>query len=234
MIFLIVAILGIQGKMGSFINYVLNNRLNYEVVAGIDRKKEFSNLKIYEDLSTLLENHKIDLLVDFSNKDISYETIKLALQNNIKVISGTTGYSKNELLELKSYCNKDNSFIYTPNFCIGSAVMYDICEKIYHNFNSKDIVESHNNKKKDAPSGTARELADLLNIDLNDVQSLRLNDIIGAHDVIFNNKGEKLIIRHEVYHKDAFLKGFLTCLDKLEKNNFIVIGLKEYFNFIGR
>lgn len=228
-----VCILGKLGRMGSFLNYVLENRVNYEVVSGIDIKNDYSKTLVFNNVEEAYNSEPFDILIDFSVSDISFKSIEYCLKNNIKVLSGTTNIKPNKMKYLKelSITNK-TSFIWTPNFALGAAILYDLSRRINSYFTSYDIIESHNINKLDSPSGTAKEYADLLDVREDKIQSIRLNDVITSHDVIFNNKGEKLIIRHEVYHRDAFLKGFLKSLDKLENNNISIVGLKEYYDFM--
>ena len=106
--------------------------------------------------------------------------------------------------------------------------MYRILKDINYMFEKKDILEVHHVNKKDKPSGTAKEYAKVMNIDYKKVQSIRLNDVIASHEAIFDSPGEKLIIRHEIYHRDAFLKGLLNTLDIIFKRKVWISNLEEY------
>lgn len=226
-----VAICGINGKMGTRIYEILRSNPLIEKIFGIDSAKDKSEfLLIYDDLSSLILNNKIDILIDFSNKDYSYPFILEALKNNIKVISGTTGFDEKDILFLKEIALENKiSFCWSSNFAKGSAILSKIIELLKNEFKQVDLIEAHSNTKKDKPSGTAKVLSKIINIDNADIQVLRLNNVNATHCLIFKDEYEKIVINYEVLDKRAFIEGFLKSFDKICGKDLIVSCSLESF-----
>lgn len=223
-----VVILGINGKMGKYVYQVLSNRNGINILGGIDKKKSL-NIRLEDDIDKFED---VDLLIDFSCASISYEIIKKALNNGIRVLSGTTGIEYKKMQDLKRLSNeKKISFVWSPNYSKGAAYMYKLILDTKNNFDVADIFEIHSPSKIDAPSGTAKEFSRLLEFD--NVQYLRLNDVLATHEVIFSSTGEKLSIKHEIFNRSAFLKSFLFALDKILIDEYLcIVGLDDFFKLI--
>ncbi len=222
-----VIIIGISGRMGKYVHTILDGKQGYNVVAGIDRNSEFCRVGTYSNIKQIL-NGDIDLVIDCSNRTKKDKIIS-AIKKGVPVLSGTTGYSEDEKNELISIAKENNtSLMLVSNFAYGASVMYKILKELANEFETKDILEVHHVKKKDKPSGTAKEYAKIMNVDIAKVQSIRLNDVIASHEAIFDSPGEKLIIRHEIYHRDAFLKGMNKSLDVILNKKIWVSGLEQY------
>lgn len=224
-----VVILGINGSMGKYIHQVLEKREGITVLGGIDRDKSFS----CREVKSLKEFENVDILIDFSSRE-AFPILIEALKSKIKVISGTTGYSINEIETLrKTSKDEATSIIWTPNFAKGASYMYKIIKSLNKSFELNDLVEIHKKTKKDTPSGTALEYSKLLGIKEDFIQSVRIKDAIATHEVTFSDIGEKIIIKHEVSSKNAFIVSFLTALNSIIKNEYLnVIGLNEFFRLI--
>ena len=222
------AIAGLNGRMGSFLYRVLSKRSNYEITYGIDMKIDYKSIPLYKKIREDLT----DILIDFTEASFSYKLIKEALNKRIKVISGTTGFTKSQIEELKSLSEKLHiSLILVPNYALGASILYHEAANLLELFDSYDIIESHNINKRDIPSGTAKEYARLLNISEDKIQALRLNEVIATHEIILNNPGERLIIKHEILSRDAFLKGFLQALDYISDDEYHeIVGLKDFYD----
>lgn len=227
-----VCISGINGRMGSYVHNILQKRKGFEVVCGVSNSlKVYNEVEVFEEIEKAFEKYPFDLLVDFTEGDICIKLIKFSLENNVKVISGTTGIDQTKLQELiKLSQDKNVSFAHVPNFAKGASELYHILEGIKDTYKERDIIETHHKRKKDKPSGTALEYAKILNMETSEIESLRVNDGVAAHEIILKNPGEKIIIRHEIHHRDAFLRGFLDTLEKMKiRPYFLLIGLKDFY-----
>lgn len=219
-----VVVIGINGSMGKYIADVLDKRDGLNIIGGIDLNKSYNRYEIKE--YDNFEN--IDVIVDFSNKT-SIDYLKRALNEKIKVISGTTGFTDLELNELKKISkNNKTSFIWTPNYAKGASYMYRIMRSLKKAYELDDLIETHKIGKKDSPSGTSLELSKGFN--QLKIQSLRVKDSVASHEAIFSSTGEKIKIIHEISNKNAFIIGFLNAFDRLSTDDYIcVVGLNEYF-----
>ncbi len=225
-----IVIIGINGKMGSYVYRILNARDRYNVVAGVDTEQIFTTVPVFENLKEVLRRHVVDLVIDFSSPT-GIKNLEVALRNEIKVITGTTGYIDQDREQLIDLAEKNRtSLIFVPNFAYGASQMYKILKQLNLEFNKKDLLEIHELNKKDKPSGTAKEYAKIMNIDVKNIQSIRLNDVLASHEAIFDTVGEKLIIRHEINHRDAFLTGLLKSMDLILGKYMIIRNFDEYFD----
>ncbi|MDE6655428.1 MAG: hypothetical protein K2J85_00380 [Anaeroplasmataceae bacterium] len=196
------AIIGICGKMGSQIYEKYKDEFQ---IVGIDEVKH----KEVETFHGILEiPYSIDVVVDFSSPD-AYETLVTALKKGYPVLSGTTGYTFEQIDELSKLAQDCNTtFIWKANYAKGIKLFTKLIEDCHQEFEILDFVEIHATSKKDAPSGTAKVLAKSLGIPEQKIQSLRLNQAPAIHEIIFSSEYERVYLRHEIIHKKAFIIGF--------------------------
>ncbi len=201
-------IVGICGKMGNQCAKFYQNR--FEVI-GID-VKQHPDFPTYSDLN---EISHLDVLVDFSSPS-AYPLLKEALERKIPVLSGTTGYSTEEIETLKAQAKQAHTtFLWSANYAKGISLFVKLIEECQKEFQIFDFVEIHATTKKDAPSGTAKMFARKMGIPEEKIQSLRLYQAPAIHELIFASEDERIIIRHEVIHKQAFILGFDEVLKKV-------------------
>lgn len=182
----------------------------YEIL-GFD--KDNSN-----DLDKLI-NEMPDIIIDFTNYEISKEIIKKAISKKIDIISGTTGYNDTEIKSFYNMALKNNTLFYwSPNYSLGYNFLVTLVKNANELYDKCDIIEIHNNTKHDKPSGTALKLAKIINYDKNKINSLRLIEENATHCIVFYNEFEKLIITHEVSDKKAFLEGFMNKFKEMIEN----------------
>lgn len=178
-----------------------------------------------------------DVCIEFTHPESVIENIQRVVNIGIPIVVGTTKWFDhlNEIEQLVK--DKNGSLIYAPNFSLGMNLFFKICETaagIMNNFNDYDIggFESHHNKKADAPSGTARKLAQLLidNIDrkrnavfhLGDrkikpdelhFSSLRTGSIPGTHQILFDSEPDTITLTHTARSRQGFATGALTAAE---------------------
>ena len=177
-----------------------------------------------------------------------------ALKNRAMVI-GTTGLSQENIEELTELC-KDFPCVQAPNMAVGVNVLFKLAAKvasILGNDYDMEIVEAHHRMKKDAPSGTAMKLGEVMaqavgrNLDEDGVftrhgiigertdkeiglQTIRAGDIVGEHTVYFAGAGERLELTHRAHSRDNFAKGAaLAAAWVCDKQN----GLYNMFDVLG-
>ena len=215
-----IAILG-YGKMG-------------KAIESICASKEHSiELKINSKNTHLLNTKNlsnIDVAIEFSTPHTAFDNIAFCLKNNVPVISGTTGWLE-ELPKIKKLCKEtQGSFLHSSNFSIGMNIFFEISQKIaslLKNENYKiQISETHHKSKQDAPSGSAKRLAnDLKNITNYSpiINSYRKENIIGEHIVDFDLLYENIQIKHNAKKRKIFASGALIAAEW-------IIGKKGYFS----
>lgn len=219
-----IAIIG-YGKMGKTIERIANER-NHNIIEII------GNGEIEKINASLAE--KCDVAIEFSKPTSCRENILKCLNNNISVLSGTTGWNYDEE-EIKNICAKnDTAFLYSSNFSIAVNIFFEINKKLaelmdkYSNYNVA-IEETHHIHKFDKPSGTALTLAkDIIqnstrfsNIPDNkedivqklNINSIREGEVCGNHKVKWESDIDSICIEHDAKSRDGFALGAIIATE---------------------
>jgi 4-hydroxy-tetrahydrodipicolinate reductase len=195
-----VALFGHQGKVGSVLAPALE-AAGHEV-RGVGRGEE-------ADLSG------VDAAVDFTQPDAAAGNVRAALELGVPAVVGTSGLGEAELVELDALAlDRSLPLLVVPNFAIGAVLMMRFAEAAAEYLPSTEIVELHEEGKKDAPSGTARATAERLPGEP-PIHSVRLPGLVAHQEVLLGGDGQLLTIRHDTFSREAFVPGVLLALDKL-------------------
>jgi 4-hydroxy-tetrahydrodipicolinate reductase len=235
---------GAAGRMGGRIIHMLEGAQDIVLAAAFEKAGHPAigrdvgeviglpgkNIKIASSLAEVLPLG--DVLIDFTHPEISLEHLKLAAPTGEAMVIGTTGFSAAQIEEIKKLA-QNTQVVLAPNMSVGVNLMFKVVADIAQILNSGydvEIVEAHHRLKKDAPSGTALKLAQViagsLKRDLDQVgvyerkgmigqrtdaeigiQTLRAGDIVGEHTVMFGGIGERLEIIHRAHNRDNFARG---------------------------
>jgi 4-hydroxy-tetrahydrodipicolinate reductase len=191
------ALFGAEGKVGRAVAPVLE-RAGHEV-----RRIEIGD---EPDVSGL------DAAVDFTTPDAAPANARAALDQGVSCVIGTTGWDPQPL---DAYARERGLRIFVaPNFSLGAVLMMRFAEQAAQFFPRAEVIELHNEAKKDAPSGTARATADLIGGDAV-IHSVRLPGLVAHQEVIFGSEGQLLTIRHDTTARESFAEGVLLALDRL-------------------
>jgi len=232
-----VFIFGIDGKMGRVLCCRAGMLDGFEVVGGFDKIHDM-DFKVFTTVESV--NIDYDVIIDFSNA-ASIDTIeKLVAKRKTPVVLATTGYSDVQLTKIKKMAKLVPIFM-SGNMSWGIRVMQKIVELASQNlFDSFDveIIEKHHNQKVDAPSGTAKMLADSVAIGSNKkpnfiygrkggdakrtqneicLHSVRGGTVVGEHDVSFYGPDETITISHTALSRNIFADGALRAAKFIHK-----------------
>ena len=215
-----IALLG-YGKMG-------------KIVEKLAVKKGHTIVSRINQYSSKEEILKADIAIEFSTPQAAVSNIKFCLENNIPIVSGTTGWLAHYDKMIKLCENRNGSFIYASNFSIGVNLFFSINEYVSNLMEPwKDyqvsIEEVHHNQKLDTPSGTAVTLAeeiirnsDKKNWELNgteaeniNITAKRINDIKGTHIINYDSNIDTISIKHEAHSRDGFALGAILAAEWL-------------------
>jgi len=153
-----------------------------------------------------------DAAVDFTRPDAVVGNIERCLAANVPVVIGTTGFDT-DALDARAKETGVPCF-HAPNFAQGAVLMMRFAEDAAKVFPRAEIVELHNEAKRDAPSGTAKATAARMGTEPS-IHSVRLPGLVAHQEVIFGGPGETLTIRHDTASREAFVPGVLLALDKV-------------------
>jgi 4-hydroxy-tetrahydrodipicolinate reductase len=198
-----VLLIGAAGRMGRTVVELAGNDLKIEVAAQCD---------LGDSIERAMKN--CDVAIDFSQADSIDEICRATSQHGKSLVIGTTGHSQQQRKTIEETAHSV-PVVLASNFSVGVNVLFWLTQKaaelLSADFNP-EIVETHHKMKKDAPSGTAKTLAEILKAVRNSeipIQSIREGDIVGEHAVIFGGPGESLELTHRAANRGIFALGAL-------------------------
>jgi 4-hydroxy-tetrahydrodipicolinate reductase len=150
--------------------------------------------------------------VDFTGPDAVVENVLAALDAGVACVIGTTGADLESVDERAR--DRGLPVFFAPNFAIGAVLMMRLAAEAASFLPRAEIVELHNEAKKDAPSGTARATAALLPGEVA-IHSVRLPGLVAHQEVLLAGDGQLLTIRHDAFSREAYVPGVLLALERL-------------------
>jgi len=219
---------GCNGKMGQEVCAKVQESEGAEVVAGVDRictgEEKFP---VFTDVSEI--NIEADVIIDFSIPVATFNILEYAVKNKVPVVVATTGFSDEENKKIEEY-SKIIPIFKSANMSYEVNLMADLVAKVAKLLKDSDIeiVETHHNRKIDAPSGTAYMLANSINEALDNemtyeynrhskrekrdkkeigIHSIRGGTVVGKHTVTFFGDNESFEITHNVTSRGVFANG---------------------------
>jgi 4-hydroxy-tetrahydrodipicolinate reductase len=168
-------------------------------------------------VSNLLDQHPVDVIIDFSSKDGILVYGHVAADRNIKIISAISHYESKELDLLTELAEKTTVF-WSPNITLGvNYLLFSarFLQKIAPGVDI-EIIEEHF-KQKEGVSGTAIKIAHALDIDVANINSVRAGGIVGKHELIFGFPFQTVRLIHESISREAFGNGAIFVAKDLIK-----------------
>jgi 4-hydroxy-tetrahydrodipicolinate reductase len=198
-----VVLIGAAGRMGKIVRDVAQNDPEIQIAGLCD---------LGDSIEPAMKN--CDVAIDFSQANSIDEIGRAASQHGGSIVIGTTGHSQQQRKIIEETAHLV-PIVLASNFSVGVNVLFWLTQKasklLGSDFNP-EIVETHHKMKKDAPSGTAKTLAELLKAVRKSeipIQSIREGDVVGEHTVIFTGPAERLELIHHAASRDIFALGAL-------------------------
>ena len=159
------------------------------------------------------EGHEV--AVDFTRPDAVRANIEGCLAAGIASVVGTTGLTQDDLAAFDARAQEAGvACLVAPNFALGAVLMMRFAAEAGRHMPRAEIIELHDERKVDAPSGTAKATAAALPGDVL-IHSVRLPGLVAHQEVLFGGPGQVLTIRHDTTSREAFVPGVLLALEKL-------------------
>ncbi len=173
----------------------------------------------------LLENHPVDVIIDFSSNEGIYTYGEIAAKKNVKIISAISHYEENELKLLEKLSNKTTVF-WSPNITLGVNFLLFAAKFLKKIAPWVDIeVNEEHFKKKQGTSGTALKIAEALDVEKENINSVRAGGIVGKHEVIFGFPYQTVRLIHESISREAFGNGVVFVAENIKDKK------KGFYNF---
>jgi 4-hydroxy-tetrahydrodipicolinate reductase len=160
----------------------------------------------------LVELGAAEAVVDFTAPDVVEANVAAGLSRALPCVIGTTGFDTARVDGLAREAGL--ACFYAPNFALGAVLMMRFAREAAEYLPRAEIIELHSEAKKDAPSGTAKATAALLQGEPA-IHSVRLPGLVAHQEVLFGGEGQLLTIRHDTFAREAFVPGVLLALDRL-------------------
>jgi 4-hydroxy-tetrahydrodipicolinate reductase len=166
-----------------------------------------------------------DVVVDFTRPDTALDNALACVRAGVHVVIGTTGFDPAPLAGLEPR-PPGNAFL-APNFAIGAVLMTRFAAEASRLMAKAEIIELHHDTKLDAPSGTAKRTAELMQGDV-PIHSVRLPGLVAHQEVILGDVGQTLTIRHDSTDRTSFVPGVLLAVRRVgEQRQPLVVGLER-------
>lgn len=238
------AVTGAAGRMGPRIVNAIASSEGITLGAALERKDQAmlgqdaggpagiapTGIAITDDLAAAIG--ATDVLIDFTSPEVSIRNLKACAAQGKPMVIGSTGFSKEQLSEVKNLV-QSIPCVLSPNMSVGVNVCFkvlaDLAKILGPDFDA-EIVEAHHRMKKDAPSGTAVRMGEVVATALGrdyranakyhregitgertrdeiGMQTIRGGDIVGEHTVYFIGMGERIELTHRAHTRDMFARG---------------------------
>ena len=248
-----VIVCGGCGKMGSAVARLVQQNEDMKLVGVIESPshpgigKDWgmsvglgeTKIIVKDNLEEIIQN--ADQIVEFTNPRISLKHLEIVSKHKKTIIIGTTGFSSEEIKEINKLA-QDIPFLLSPNMSLGVNLLFKLAAETAAALGDDydiEIVEAHHRFKKDAPSGTAKKLAQEIakakGVNLDEVviygregligerkrgeigiHSIRSGDITGEHTIMFTALGERLELTHKAHSRDTFAYGTIQAIKFME------------------
>ncbi|HEX2173057.1 MAG TPA: 4-hydroxy-tetrahydrodipicolinate reductase, partial [Dehalococcoidia bacterium] len=199
-----------------------------------------------------------DVIVDFTVPSALLDLARQALPAGIRIVTGTTGLSSDQVAELTELVAKHRvGVVWAPNFALGAVLMMHLATICAPFFDFAEVIELHHDAKVDAPSGTAVATAQKMaaargrpfdhNVAEKEtlpggrgaeyqgvaLHSVRLRGLVAHQEVIFGGLGQTLTIRHDTISRESFMPGVLLAIRQVMQREELVQGLERLLGLEG-
>ena len=204
-----VLLIGAAGRMGQTVLDLARDDPKIEIIAQCD---------LGDAIEPAMKN--CDVAIDFSHANVISEICNAAQSYHKSLVIGSTGHSQDQRRIIEESA-KSLPIVFASNFSVGVNVLFWLTRKAAERLGrefSAEIVEAHHRTKKDAPSGTAKTLAEGLKAtqEIGDeirIKSIREGDAVGEHTVIFSGPAERLELTHRAASREIFARGALRAAE---------------------
>ena len=250
---------GAAGRVGQEVVKAVGQEPEMKLVGAVDLKVTGDSLPLADgsgsvpfsaDLAAMLNSCEPDVMVDFTIAKASMPAMRIAAEHNVNVVSGTTGFSADELNEMQKLAEANEIGIaVAPNFALGAVLMIHLAKIVGKFIDHAEIVELHHDKKVDAPSGTslmtARAMAEARGkpflppaagettpsrgqtVEGINIHSIRMPGLMAHQEVIFGTAGQTLKIRHDTINRECYMPGVILAVKTVVKQKGFIYGLDK-------
>ena len=219
-----IALIG-YGKMGKLVRSLAEEKGNEINVIVNESHAGLPSEQLSE---TLRSAH---VAIDFSSAEAVRRNVEACLAAGIPIVEGTTGWNEQRAAIEGLVVDRGGTMVFGANFSIGVNLFYKIAERaseLFAKFPEYEVFveEQHHSRKKDAPSGTALKIKEILerHVEVPSVAATRAGNIPGTHRVGFDGNGDQILLEHTARSREGFAAGAIMAAEW-------VVGKKGFFEF---
>ncbi|MCE9500489.1 MAG: 4-hydroxy-tetrahydrodipicolinate reductase [Leptospira sp.] len=261
-----IALIGATGRMGKAVTSVLSHSHTAQLKSTVDKEGsvylgmdsglhsggESNKIIFSDDIDSAVSDS--DVVIDFSSNQNLTNILTSALKHKKPLVIGTTGLNENQKLEI-NFASNSIPIVFSPNMAVGVNLLFKLVEIAANVLKDEfdiEIVDIHHRHKKDAPSGTAQKLKELLLTTLKrsesdvvygregiyeerdkkqiGIHTLRAGEVIGEHSVFFFSPNEVIEIKHRAEDRKTFAVGAVKAAEFISRKE---KGLYDMYDVLG-
>jgi len=256
-----VGVIGAGGRMGVEVCKAVDADPGLELAAAVDpgfvgkvvvRDPDMQDdAFVYSESLQALVDSQCSVSIDFTHLDISKGNAKFCAENAIHAVIGTSGFTESDVAELEEQFTNSNCLV-APNFGITAVLLKHLSAIAAPFFETAEIIELHHDGKKDAPSGTAMDLAAAMAKASSDwapdptevqnipgsrgakgagdipIHAVRMRGMTAHQEVILGTAGQTMTLRQDSYDRASFMPGVILAAKKIADYPGISVGLENY------
>lgn len=216
-----IALIGGKGKMGRLIAHLATEQGDEAAVIVDETEADFSAAELARKLKG------VDAAIDFSIAEAVKRNVEACMLAKVPLVEGTTGWNAEKENVRQIVEEHFGAFVFGANFSIGVNLFYRIAEHAAELFSKVEgyeifIEEQHHSRKKDAPSGTALKLKDIVSAHIKkdfSVAATRAGNIPGTHRVGFDGLADQILLEHTARSREGFASGALLAAKWIQGKN---------------
>ncbi len=220
-----IALIG-YGAMGKLIKTLAEEKKHKTAVIISEPDAKFTTDELAKKLTG------VDAAIDFSAAEAVKQNVEACLIANVPLVEGTTGWNSEREAIKNLIEEKNGAFVFGANFSIGVNLFYKIADyasELFAKFEGYEafVEEQHHSRKKDAPSGTALKLKEIVAAQIErplTISSTRAGHIPGTHRVGFDGAADQILLEHLTRSREGFASGAITAAEWIR-------GKKGFYEF---
>ncbi|MFH0754441.1 MAG: 4-hydroxy-tetrahydrodipicolinate reductase [Candidatus Omnitrophota bacterium] len=229
------AVIGCYGRMGQRITELALKDNEFTIVSLIESPSRTDVPESMHGISITRDIHSVkdaDVVIDFTLPAPTMEHVDVCGKYGVRMVIGTTGLSDAQRAVIAKASEKI-AVVQSTNMSVGVNVVFGLLKQMAAVLKGYgvSITETHHVHKKDAPSGTAKTMAEVIESvtfnNVSDIQSIREGEVIGYHKVSFNSDVDTIEIAHNAKTRDMFAEGSLLAAKFLVKRNNGMFNMQE-------
>lgn len=220
------AVSGCCGRMGQRISALSLKDKSFKLSALLEGQARSDTPVKLHNVTVNFSNEALkgsDVLIEFTTPEATMSNLQACVKHKVNMVIGTTGLDKKQIAQIKKASSKI-AIVFSSNMSVGVNLVFSLIKKaaqVTGKGYGIRLIETHHVHKKDAPSGTAKTMAEIAQqfskTKVKNIESIREGEVIGDHTITFESDVDLISIRHNAKTRDIFAEGSLVAAKFLSK-----------------